>query len=238
MFWGIASDVQDGEGLLRLDLNAADWNMSREDAREIMVQGDKGAQGPAGAQTEKASDLKPAAAGEIPLEEMSPAELIDKIKGLQDEVGKKDDLYLRSQAELENVKKRNQRDKEEWVKFASETIIKELLPVMDHLEMALSHSGNEQSLPALREGVELTLKGLKDALAKSGLEEIQAEGERFDPAFHEAVSQQADESIEAGRVMKVLQKGFTLHRRLVRPAVVVVSGGKPGTDPDQNPTAD
>ena len=82
-------------------------------------------------------------------------------------------------------------------------------------------------MDALREGVELTLKGLKDTLVKSGLEQVKTEGEAFDPCFHEAVSQQEDKSVEAGMVLYELQKGYILNQRLIRPAMVVVSKGKP-----------
>jgi molecular chaperone GrpE len=104
-------------------------------------------------------------------------------------------------------------------------LIKEVLPVMDNLEMAISHSRDENSVQALREGVELTLKGLRDILGKSGLEEVKAEGELFDPNYHHAVSEQADENVEAGIILQELQRGYTLNKRLIRPAMVIVSKG-------------
>jgi molecular chaperone GrpE len=88
-------------------------------------------------------------------------------------------------------------------------------------------------LNALREGVELTLKGLKDNLAKSGLVEVRTEDEPFDPLFHQAVSELADEKVEAGMILHELQKGYMLHERLIRPAMVVVSKGKPDNTTDQ-----
>ncbi len=164
-------------------------------------------------------------ADEKPLEKMTKAELLERINELQQETEKNHDLYLRSEAEIENIKKRNQKDKEDWVKYANESLIKEILPVMDNLEMAISHSQNENSVQALREGVELTLKGLRDALGKSGLEEVIAEGEPFDPNYHHAVSEQVDESVEAGVILQELQRGYTLNKRLIRPAMVIVSKG-------------
>lgn len=164
-------------------------------------------------------------ADEKPLEKMTKSELLEKINELQEESEKNHDLYLRSEAEIDNIKKRNKKDKEEWVKYANEMLIREVLPVMDNLEMAISHSRNENSVQALREGVELTLKGLRDILGKSGLEEVKAEGEPFDPNYHHAVSEQADENVEAGIILQELQGGYTLNKRLIRPAMVIVSKG-------------
>jgi molecular chaperone GrpE len=167
-------------------------------------------------------------------EKMTKKEILQEIKDLQEESKKNYDLYLRSQAEMENIKKRNKKEKEEWIRYSNENLIKQILPVIDNLEKAISHSHNENPLNALREGVELTLKGLKDNLVKSGLEEVKAQGERFDPCFHQAVSEQADEGVEAGIILHELQKGYTLYDRLLRPAMVVVSKGSPGnTTTDQ-----
>jgi molecular chaperone GrpE len=171
---------------------------------------------------------------EKPLEKMTKSELLEKINELQEASEKNHDLHLRSEAEIENIKKRNRKDKEEWVKYASETLIKEILPVMDNLEMAISHSQDENSIQALREGVELTLKGLRDVLGKSGLEEVKAEGEPFDPNYHHAVSEQADENVEAGIILQELQKGYMLKKRLIRPAMVIVSKGGPDGTADDN----
>jgi molecular chaperone GrpE len=173
-------------------------------------------------------------AHEKPLEKMTKSELLEKINELEQETEKNHDLYLRSEAEIENIKKRNQKDKEEWVKYANESLIKEILPVMDNLEMAISHSQNENSVQALREGVELTLKGLRDALGKSGLEEVKAEGEPFDPNYHHAVSEQGDESVDAGVILQELQRGYTLNKRLIRPAMVIVSKGSADDAADNN----
>ena len=169
---------------------------------------------------------------EKPLEKMKKADLILKIQELKEDSKKNYDLFLRSQADLENFKKRTGKEKADWVKYSNETLIKDILPVMDNLEKAISHSQNEDSFAALREGVELTFKGLKDALAKSGLEEVKSKGEPFDPNFHQAVSEQEDDKVEAGRVLHELQRGFTLHQRLIRPAMVVVSKGEPGVSID------
>jgi len=161
-----------------------------------------------------------------PLEKMTKTELVKIAKELKEKSEKDYDRLLRAQAEIDNILKRNKKEKEEWVKYSNETLIKEILPVMDNLEKAVSHSKEENSLHALREGVELTLKGLKDTLVKSGLEEVKAEGKPFDPCFHHAVSERDDEDVEAGIVLDELQKGYTLNQRLIRPAMVVLSKGK------------
>ena len=174
-------------------------------------------------------------AEEKPIQKMSKSELIERVEELQEQAKKNYDLFLRSEAESENLKKRNKKEKEDWIKYANETLIKEILPVMDNLEKAISHSQEENSLQALREGVELTLKGLKDSLGKSGLEEVKALGEPFDPSFHHAVSEQEDEKSENGAIIHELQKGYTFNQRLIRPAMVVVNKTKPGvtTNPER-----
>ena len=161
------------------------------------------------------------------LEDLTKTQLIEKITALKALSDKNYDLYLRSQAEMENMKKRFRREKEDWIKYSNESLIKEILPIMDNLERAVSHSNEEAPLSSLMEGIELTLRSLKSALSKSGLEEVKAEGELFDPALHEAVSQVDDGSVEQGKVVKEIQKGYVLNKRLIRPSMVTVSMGKP-----------
>jgi molecular chaperone GrpE len=168
------------------------------------------------------------------LDKLTKEELLQKIQELQKESEKNHDLYLRSQAEMENMKKRNRKEKEDWLKFANESLIKETLPVLDNLEKALSHSENENTVQALKEGIRLTLKGMKDTLSKSGLEEVKALGEPFDPCFHEAVSEMDDPKAKPGVVITELQKGYVLNSRLIRPAMVVVNRQKAGQQADQD----
>jgi molecular chaperone GrpE len=163
-----------------------------------------------------------------PFDKLTKTELLKMAKELKDKSEKDYDRFLRAQAECDNIIKRNKKEREDWIKYSNETLIKEILPVMDNLEKAVSHSRDENSIDALREGIELTLKGLKDALAKSGLEEVKAKGKHFDPCLHHAVSQIEDGKVEAGIVLDELQKGYTLNQRLIRPAMVVLSKGKSG----------
>lgn len=164
----------------------------------------------------------------LPLEDLSKPELIQMIQQLQEDAKAHYDLFLRAQADMENLKKRQQKEKEDWRRFATEKLIKDLLPAVDNLQSAIAHTHDGNSADSLREGLELTLKGLRGALETAGLEEVRAEGEPFDPCFHEAISMQEDEHQQAGHVLQELQKGYTLNERLLRPALVVVSKGKPG----------
>jgi molecular chaperone GrpE len=168
------------------------------------------------------------------LDQLTKEELLEKAREFQKESEKNYDLYLRSQAEMENLKKRNRKEREDYLKFASESLIKDMLPVLDNLEQALSHSENENNVHALKEGIRLILKGLKDTLSKSGLEEVKALGEPFDPCFHEAVSEMADPKAKPGIVLTELQKGYLLNARLIRPAMVVVNRQQAGRTADQD----
>jgi len=160
---------------------------------------------------------------EIPLEKMTKRQLLNRVKEIQETADNNFDLYVRSQAEIDNLKKRFQKEKADLYKFSNESLIKKLLSVGDNLEKAISHSKNDNSLDALREGVELTLKGLMDTLEREGLESVKALDEPFDPNFHEAVSELQDNSVKPGTVIQELQKGFILNQRLIRPTMVIVS---------------
>ena len=133
--------------------------------------------------------------------------------------------YLRACAELENTKRRMQRDIENAHKFAVDKFIVELLPIKDSLEMGLQASKeNNGNLEKLIEGMELTLKMFSDAVNKFGVEVLDPVDQPFNPEFHQAMSMQ--ESIKPqNTVIAVMQKGYTMHGRLVRPAMVVVSKG-------------
>lgn len=160
---------------------------------------------------------------EIPLKKMTKGQLLNRVKEVQETADKNFDLYVRSQAEIDNLKKRFQKEKAELYRFSNESLIKKLLSVGDNLEKAIAHSENDNSLDALREGVELTLKGLMDTLEREGLESVKALGEPFDPNFHEAISEQQDNSAKPGTVIQELQKGYILNQRLIRPSMVIVN---------------
>ena len=166
-------------------------------------------------------------------------ELLAKFKELEEQLGKAEERVLRTAAEAENFKKRLQREKEEQIRYANETFMRELLPVIDNLERAIQHAAAVPNQQGLLEGLDMTLKGFLDTLDKFNCLAIEAVGKTFDPNFHEAVSQEENAEVEPNTVLKELQKGYLLRERLLRPAMVIVS--KPATEVerdtrDQEPT--
>jgi molecular chaperone GrpE len=146
---------------------------------------------------------------------------------LQQARAKADEHYeqmVRAHAELENLKKRHARDLENAHKFALDKFVAELLGVRDSLELGYSAARDPAAnVDKLREGTELTLKMLADAMAKFGVEQIDPIDQPFDPAYHQAMSMQPRADVPANTVVAVVQKGYTLNGRLVRPAMVMVS---------------
>jgi len=140
------------------------------------------------------------------------------------------DKYLRACADLENYRKRAERERLDYLKYANEALIKELLIVSDNLCRALEHADTEANAASLQEGVEMTLKGLMDVLARFGVKEVEAYGCAFDPTVHEAVSVQESDQADNNMVTDVAQKGYLLHDRLLRPAMVVVNRRPEGGD--------
>lgn len=133
------------------------------------------------------------------------------------------DRILRMQAEQENQRKRAQREIENAHKYGIDKFVAELLPVKDSLEMGLAAAGDESV--KIREGMELTLKMLNDVFEKFGIEVVNPEGEKFNPEHHQAMSMQENAELKPNTVMAVMQKGYLLNGRLVRPAMVMVSKG-------------
>ena len=134
------------------------------------------------------------------------------------------DRALRAQAELENVRRRAERDLAHAHKFALERFVSELLPVRDSLELGLAASAGEGAGAAgIAEGVELTLRMLEQAMEKFGVEAVDPAGDPFNPEFHQAMTMQESDTAESGTVLTVVQKGYLLNERLVRPAMVIVA---------------
>ena len=143
------------------------------------------------------------------------------------------DRVLRVTAEFENYKKRMERETNDFRKFANESLIKDILPIVDNLERALEipYGNNEKAVQGLREGVQMTLKGLLNSLEKFGVVPIDSLDKSFDPNFHQAVMQEESEGHPENTVSQELQKGYMMRDRLLRPAMVVVSkkaDSKPG----------
>ena len=141
---------------------------------------------------------------------------------LQAKVSENWEKYLRAAAELENVRKRAARDVENAHKFALERFVGELLAVRDSLEMGLA-AGEDIDVESLRQGKEATLKQLITIMERFGVEELDPQGEPFDPSMHEAMTMQPSADVEPGSVLTVFQKGYALNGRLLRPARVVVA---------------
>lgn len=133
--------------------------------------------------------------------------------------------YLRLAAELDNVRKRAQRDVAQAHKFAIDKFVLELLPVKDSLEMALAAAGD--AVDELHEGVKMTLKLMEAALEKHGVTEVDPIGETFNPEFHEAMATQPSDNAAPDTVLTVVQKGYVLNGRLLRPARVIVARAAP-----------
>lgn len=178
-----------------------------EEKKDEALNGDAGAGG----------DTSDEAAGEK-IERLT-RELEEKTR----EAAENYDRYLRERAELENFKKRMQREKAEALKFASEDLIRDLIPLLDNLERAIEHAeagGNGQPLV---EGIKLVFKGALDVLRRYGVSRVEATGEQFDPSLHEAIQQVDAEGFEPNRVVTQFLPGYCLHERLLRPAQVSVA---------------
>ena len=148
----------------------------------------------------------------------------DPLSELEVQLEEMRDQVLRHQAEVQNVKRRAEQDVEKARKYALERFCNELLPVVDSLEMAiLSEPPEQEDSESILKGVKLTLKMFVDTLAKFNLEQMNPEGEPFDPKLHQAVSMVENNEVEPNTVLSVMQRGYILSGRLIRPAMVVVS---------------
>lgn len=156
----------------------------------------------------------------VPPAEESPVEA----ETVADDLRKLNDRYLRTRADFDNFRKRTERDKEDFRKYAMATILRDLLPVLDNFDRALDHAEEGDDF---HRGVLLIYKQLWDVLQKAGLKVIEEVGVRFNPNIHEAVIREEDPSVPSQTVTAVLQKGYFLHDRLLRPALVKVAVGGP-----------
>lgn len=148
--------------------------------------------------------------------------LAERVAELEQSVTEAKDQALRAAAEAQNVRRRAEAEADKARKFALEKFVKELLPVVDSLEKALEAMGDDAS-EVHREGVSMTLKMQLDVLGKFGVEVVEPHGEPFDPQQHEAMAMVPNPEVDANTVIDVMQKGYLLNGRLVRPAMVVVS---------------
>lgn len=149
----------------------------------------------------------------------------DDHKELENQLSAEKDKVLRLSADSENFKKRKQREIDEFRKFASETVFRQLLSVVDNLERAIESATQEAEQTSLLEGVKLTHKELLRMFESFSVKLVEADNQPFDPAFHQAVTHAENNDVPDNTVTNVLQKGYLLHDRLLRPAMVVVSKG-------------
>lgn len=178
------------------------------------------------------------ALGETFAEPPSPAE-----EELRSELAAQKEQTLRALAEVENVRRRLEREKQDATKFAVSAFAKAVLPVADNLERALQSAPEDaraanESLKNLCIGLEMTQNELKTALERNGIKMVEALGKKLDPNLHQAMFEVDDPSVPAGTVVQVIQSGYVLHERLLRPAMVGVSKGGPKDMPaNENPPA-
>lgn len=169
-----------------------------------------------------------------PSQELAPLEeAIARVQELEEQLktqieeaaNKEQDILLRSRAEIENLRRRTEQDVEKAHKFALEKFSKDILNTIDNLERALATPANkeDESVKALFDGVELTLKELVSTVGRFGVEAVGVVGEAFNPDLHQAISMQPAEGFETNQISVVLQKGYTLSGRVIRPAMVMVA---------------
>lgn len=157
-------------------------------------------------------------------ETLEQNELHSEVAELNKKIEELEEQNLRLQAEIQNMRRRNQIDRELLIRYRSQDLAKEILPVMDNLERALQTEVTDEAGQNLKQGVEMVLESFKRALSAVGVEEIEAVGQPFDPNVHEAVAQvPAGEGQESGVVGQVYEKGYILHDRVLRAAKVTVT---------------
>lgn len=187
--------------------------------------------------TEEQEPVSPAAAETAPAAPATPeptpgaeppALTPEQITALQASAAKAQenwDRLLRTTADFDNFKKRAAREKQDAIKYATESLLQKVIPVLDNFEMALAAAQNNSStdIKSVRDGVAMIHSQLKSTLTDAGLEEVDATGKPFDPNVHEAVSQQESAEVPEGHVLQQLRKGYKLRERLLRPATVIVA---------------
>ena len=175
---------------------------------------------------EPIAELTPAPTPEVAA--VVPARSAEEIQQLEAQAAKAQenwDRYVRAVADLENFKKRAARERQEATKYANESLLSRLVPVLDTFDMALAAANSPQggTVDSLKTGITMISTQLKSALVEAGLEEIDAAGKPFDPNIHEAVSQQESTETPEGHVMQQLRRGYRFRERLLRPATVIVA---------------
>lgn len=171
--------------------------------------------------------IEPVFAEEDKTEETVPdaklAELVEKVAQLESELEEKENRYLRLQADFENSRRRARLDNEAAQKYRAQSLVTDILPVLDNFERALNIETDHEGTKSVLQGMEMIYRSLLEALKKEGAEPIEAEGKEFDPNFHQAVMQVAEEGYDSNIVVEELQKGYMLKDRVIRPSMVKVN---------------
>jgi molecular chaperone GrpE len=171
----------------------------------------------------ESSDITEKKSGEDTLDDPIKA-LEEQLNAKKEEAKETYDRLLRVSAEFENYKKRSAREMEDFRKFANQSLLKEMLSVVDNLELAINSANEKQkSESSLKEGLDLTLKEILRVLEKFSVTPIESKGKSFDPTYHEAVMQEETNEHPENTVITEMQKGYLIHDRLLRPAMVVVA---------------
>lgn len=144
---------------------------------------------------------------------------------------------MRMRADFENFRKRLQKEKEDSVRYANETLLQELLPILDNFSLGLQAAETATDAKAIAQGMSMVHTQLLRFLENVGIKPIDAEGSAFDPHFHEAVAQEHHETVPEGHVIAQRRRGFVYHERLLRPAAVIVSQGPAPKETDENPAS-
>ena len=160
-------------------------------------------------------------------EEVVEESVEDKLKAsiasLESNLTEEKTVRLKAYADLDNYRKRKDQEIQSFKKYSAEKVVKELLPILDNIELALSKTETSDSTVDLLEGFKLIQKQFQSSLEKLDVKKIDADGQAFDPNYHQAMSQEESDDHESGVVIRVMQEGYLLHDRVIRPSLVVVS---------------
>lgn len=211
----------------------------RDDAQKVAAyQAAAGMEGtPEPSETPSGEAQVDGVAGEQNPEPDAAGDLSAQLEAARKEASDHYDRLLRATAEFENYKKRASRELEEFRKYANEQLLRELLSVVDNLERALAVCDEVSDGAGIRQGVELTLSDIHKLLERFFVRPVASEGQPFDPAFHQAMMQEASAEVPENSIIRTLQKGYTIHDRLLRPAMVVVATA-PASEDDASSAAD
>ncbi len=177
-------------------------------------------------ETNGAAELQPA--GQKAAADGEPTRQLDEqLKKLEEQLRESGEKYMRLRAELDNYRKRMQREAGEIREYAKASTIEEFLSVFDHFQMAMDHVGQASDIATLKQGMQMILGEFRKTFESLGVKPVDATGQVFDPEQHDAVAQEPSSEVEAGRVLRQWKCGYRLGERLLRPATVIVSSGPP-----------